>query len=81
MRDAELSRHTSGVLYSAKRTAAGALGLGRRFLPNLHRHTDDIVALLFKQRRRDAAVYAPAHGDDDSCVMLVSQNRKNLARR
>ena len=82
MRDAEGVGDGAGI-GDRRGAAAGVFGLRDAILkPDLHRHADDIVALLFEQVSRDGRIDAAAHADDDARFGgLHSRQRYGLQRR
>src|SRR5690606_19689660 len=75
--EAEADGHGAGVVHGLERAAAhllAAAGLrlgrtaGRRVVPRLHRHADDVVALLVEEGGGDGGVHPAAHGDEDAAV-------------
>ena len=51
IRNADLCRNFSGIIYRAESTASAVFFLYFRFfvLPDLHRHTDHIISLFFQK--------------------------------
>ena len=65
-RDPEPGGDPSRVVGRVGRAAAAAvLGVRVRHVVQAHPHADDLVALLVEEGRRDRAVHAARHGDQD----------------
>ena len=63
MGNADAICRAASILDRSQRTTPRALGLVCRFLPDLQRDTDHIMALLLEQSSCDGAIDAARHGD------------------
>ena len=60
--------------------AAGAEAAALALIVELHRHADDVVALLGEQRRGDRRIHASRHRDDDPHELSAVPRRRRAGR-
>src|SRR5207249_1811319 len=84
VRDVERGGHAPRVVQVVERAATAERAVTVRLPGNvveLHRHTDDLVALLGKERRRHRRVDPAGHCYDDSHRVMCHENTKSRKSR